>query len=367
MTAFLKALLDKFAGLGLGFKLVLVAFIVGFVLGGCTCRAWRIHVIDQPAPDEDHGMGWLDNPQHVQAVIGTFPRPFFGDAGKQLVQAGEDKDAFLWKAVEKLTGKPWKAHDQDGTGCCVGEGNSAAVEVLSAVDIVVNNRREEWKPISAAACYALARQVGGNLGGGDGSSGVDAAKALQELGAISCEDAHDDNTTGKEHASLAKKWGGRGGLPSDLKAIAAKHKVKTASLVRTPEEARAALVNGYPLACCSSVGFEPFKRDSDGFCRPGGTWPHCMCCAGYRADKRAFLILQSWGESVPPGPTSLGQPPCSFWITWEAMQRILRGGDSYAMSGFDGYPSRQIDVFIREPRKPKDWFALRSVEYALAP
>ena len=52
-----------------------------------------------------------------------------------------------------------------------------------------------------------------------------------------------------------------------------------------------------------------------------------MTICAYRADKRAFLVLQSWGENAPPGPKTLGQPDCSFWITWDACQRIVRSGD----------------------------------------
>lgn len=340
-----------------------VVLAIGMFFAGCTCHKWKVDLIGGPGgPAEEHGMGWIDDPAHVQQVVSTFSKPYFGDAGKKLVQAAEDKDAFIWRAYTKVTGKPWRAHDQNGTGCCVGEGFSAAVELLACVEIAINNEPQEYQPISAAAMYALAREVGGYLGNQDGSSGADAAKALMTFGCISGQEAKDDNTTGREHGALAKKWG-KTGLPGALKEIAAKHKVKSAAMVRTPEEVRAALVNGYPVAICSSVGFEPFRRDENGFCRPGGTWPHCMCIAGYRADKKAFLVIQSWGESMPPGPKSLDQPDCSFWITWEACQRIVRSGESYALSSFDGYPAREIDVFIKRPEPERREFALRRMQH----
>lgn len=370
MLGLLKSIYDRYVGLSLTLKIGVVAFLFGFLVGGCTCREWRKNVIEELPPTEAHSFGWVDKPDYVRDVVATFASPFFSDAGRHLIRGADgEKDVFLWKAYEKVTGHPWRAHDQNGTGCCVGEGFSTGVEIGQAVDIALSGKPFEYKDISASAVYALSREIGHFLGNQDGSTGADAAKALQQLGAVSSEEAGDDNTTGRQHGQVAKKWG-RTGLPSALKEIAARHKVKTVSLVRTPEEVRAALTNGYPVPICSGVGFEPFRRDSDGFCRPGGTWPHCMCIVGYRADKRAFLVLQSWGESVPPGPKSLGQPDCSFWITWDACQRIVRAGESYALSSYDGYPARQIDFFVQ--RKETDrWYAsslrLQLPRFALAP
>jgi hypothetical protein len=71
-----------------------------------------------------------------------------------------------------------------------------------------------------------------------------------------------------------------------------------------------------------------------------------MAVVGYRVDKRAFLVVQSWGKGNPSGPTSLDQPSNSFWITWDTMQRIARQGDSYALSAFTGFPARAIDFFV---------------------
>ena len=347
---------------------LLIFCAVGLVIG------WQVRGCLSPiVGDPDRGMGWIDDPKYVKDTVATFANPFFGDVAKNIVQGDENKDAFVWKFYKEVTGQEWQSHDQDGTGMCVGEGFSAALELLQCVEIKVNGDQEEYKPISAAAIYALSREMNGMLGKGDGSTGAAAAKAMLQFGCVSCEDAKDDNTTGKEHAALAKKWGGRDGLPAELKALAAKNKIKSASMVRTPEECRVALANGYPIAICSNVGFEPrggFKRDGDGFVAMGGTWPHCMCIAGYRADKKAFLVIQSWGSNSPPGPKSLGQPDGSFWITWDACQRIVRSGESYALSAFDGYPKRNIDNFIMAPAPKREYVKVRDLlrdTFTLAP
>ena len=339
------------------FRVGAVAFIVGMLFGGCVCREWRKAVIEEQPPT--HGMGWVDSPDYVNRVVATFRNPFFGDAAKTIIEADQDKDALLWLCHKKVTGKAWLAHDQNGTGCCVGEGFSTAVEILTAVGIIINNEAHEYHDISASAVYALSREVGNYLVNNDGSTGADAAKSLMEYGCISCDEAGDDNRTNPKHAQTAKKWG-KSGLSADLKRLAAAHKIRSAARVRTPEEVRAALINGYPVPICSSVGFEPFRRNDQGLCKPGGSWPHCMCIVGYRADRKHFLVLQSWGESVPPGPKSMpvgysadDQPNCSFWIDWNTCQRIVSSGESYALSSFDGYPARNIDNFIMVPQQKR--------------
>lgn len=352
---FVKSLISRFLAAPAMLRAVVLAFVAGFVVGGCTCRQWRKTIIEETPVQVGAGgapagysFGWRDEPAYVARVVATFERPFFSDAARPLIQGDSDKDAFLWRAYEQVTKRAWRPHDQDGVGSCVGHGASAALEILSCVQIVLGEAHE-YHDMSAATIYAFSREVGDFLGNQDGSTGADAAKAMMTLGALSCADAGDDNVDPKIGAPLCKRWG-RTGVPNELRGKAKAHCIKTASRVRTPEEVRAAVVNGYPVTIASSVGFEPFKRDADGFCRAGGTWPHQMCVVGYRRDKQGFLVLQSWGASMPPGPKSLGQPDGSFWISWRDMQRIVTSGECYALSGFDGYPSQAIDVFIMRER-----------------
>ena len=347
----LKAVWTWLGGFQTTARAAVLCALVGFVVGGAVCKSWRQAVIDSPAPP--HAFGWDDRPEHVAAVVKSFKHPFFGDAAKPLIQGDTDKDAFLWQAYEKVTGHPWKPHNQFSVGSCVGHGWSASLEILTCVEIALNGEAQEYKPISAASVYALSRELGDFLGNQDGSTGADAAKACMTLGSLSSEDAGDDNHDGSIGPKLCKQWG-RTGMPRDKKPHALEHKIATASQVRTPEEVRAALVNGYVVPICSSVGFEGrggFKRDADGFCWPGGSWPHCMTVCAYRKDKRAFMVLQSWGASMPPGPKSLGQPDGSFWISWEAMQKVVRTGECYAISGFDGFRSRDLDWRVEVPER----------------
>ena len=75
---------------------------------------------------------------------------------------------------------------------------------------------------------------------------------------------------------------------------AKKHQVKTISSIRTVEEARDALANGYALSVCSGYGFSS-KRDKHGIAKRSGGWNHAMAwiaCDDSREiyDEVLFLI-----------------------------------------------------------------------------
>lgn len=312
-----------------------------------------------------YSFGYLatEAPKRAADAAKQLSHPEFAKAGAGLLAKAarsEDKDALLYEAAIKATGALLPAHDQNGTGCCVGDGSIGAVEVLDCIHAAISGNK--YKPLSSAFQYGVCREIGKYPRNSEGATGHDAAIALAKVGTVDGESAGDDSSKPHPHADLAREWG-RNGVPKQLKDIAKDHKIQSVSCVRTPEEARAALQNRYPLFICSDVGFEGgrngFERDKDGFCYEGGQWPHCMYVCAYRADKRAFLVIQSWGPNVPPGPRTLNQPDNSFWIKWETMAKILRQGDSYAVSDHDGFPAQELPWFVqRKPeRKSSELFA----------
>jgi hypothetical protein len=181
----------------------------------------------------------------------------------------------------------------------------------------------------------FAVDVGGQRGSyEDGAVGAWAAKAVTLIGTVA------QDVVGPYSDRLAKDWGARG-VPDAVKQKAAKHKVKTSSLVRTYAELEDALANGYPVPVCSNQGFT-LRRDAQGFCRPEGTWLHCMLICGVRTDRPGACILQSWGMDVPSGPLDLDQPPNSFFADRAVIESMLAMRDSWALSRFDGYKRQDL-------------------------
>lgn len=288
--------------------------------------------------------GWVNLPFEVENILRQLPAPYFADAGAHLL-AGAD-DVFLWEACQRVVGGHLPAHDQDGVGCCVGEGFSSAVEYLQCVEIALGGQAERYHPISCEAVYALSRvEVGGGRLRGEGSTGAWAAKAVSQFGVLPRSTVGRYDLTAFD-PKLARSWGDSG-LPDDLEPEARKHLVRTVSLVKSFDEAKAALANGYPVTVCSNQGFS-LTRDDDGFCSPRGSWSHCMCFIGATAGRRPGLCcLQSWGPATPGGPIGIGDhPACAFWVDADVADRMLRQGDSWALSAFDGFPARRLDWMI---------------------
>lgn len=281
--------------------------------------------------------GWHDEPAKVIADLKQMPRAIFSDAAAGIM-GSTPKTTLLYKAWKDVTGS-YPQYPAQQIGDCTSFGSGHAIDLLEAVQIAIGGKAEAYKETCTEAIYGAARAIAGMLRGGDGCYGSAVARAVTELGTISRE------AVGPYSGNRSKEWG-RTGVPSDVKDKLAEHKVATASLIRTVDEAKISISNGYPFLICSSVGFT-LRRDKNGFCHPSGRWDHCMCVIGIREDATpGACVGQSWGEGPdspgPHGPTDLDQPEFSFWVTWDALERILAAGDSYAFSSFNGYPGQPL-------------------------
>ena len=97
-------------------------------------------------------------------------------------------------------------------------------------------------------------------------------------------------------------------------------------------------------------------RDADGFCRPQGSWPHCMALVGVRGGSRpGGFLLNSWGPDGPhraaggrrrvAGRLLGGRRGCCNGCSAD--------GDSWAFSGVVGFPARSLDWYaLRQPVGP---------------
>jgi hypothetical protein len=236
---------------------------------------------------------------------------------------------------------------------------------------IVGGQKFEWKSVSVEAIYALSRvEVGGGRISGDGSVGAWAAKAVKDYGVVSMEKhgAHDLTTFSP---ARARDWGRRG-CPDDLEPEAKRHPIKGTALVASWADVKRSIQQGYPVAVCSDQGFR-MERDATGRARPQGSWAHCMAIVGVRAAKdgrtEGGFILNSWGDQAHTGPVwPADAPVAGFWADAAVIDRMVRQGDSFALSDVVGFPRRVIPLNwdIRAvPARPLDPFARRN-ELALA-
>lgn len=268
--------------------------------------------------------GLVDHPDRhiVAATLG----PAMSERAPQLMgNYGADEDILLYKAFKDVNGGNYVQYPRQTIGDCVSHGYGHGHDLLQAVEIVLGNSDAQWKEAGTEALYGLGREAGNMLGNQDGCYGSAMSKAMTTMGLLSRE------MIGPYDGQRAKQWG-RSGLPSDLKTKAAQYKLGAAPMVRGWDELVASFRALLPVPVCSNQGFT-MSRDSEGFCSPQGSWPHCMVFVGVRFGSRpGACCMQSWGMEVPSGTLSLDQPPNSFWVDRATVDRMLSVQDSFALS-----------------------------------
>jgi len=264
----------------------------------------------------------------------------FGDASKKIKNSGKSKLSTPYKSVLKFDKNPY--NERQTTGDCVSHGTRNACDVSRAVEIDVHGEREGW--IARGATEAI---YGARGWAGQGMSCSRAAEFVSAVGGVVVRQNYPgvaDFT--KYNGNLGAGWGGRG-LPDKVIDLANDHQIKTVSLVKTIEEARDALANGYGLAVCSNYGFSN-KRDKKGFAAQSGSWAHCMAwiACDDTGDEPAFLVQNSWGKWNDGGHPEWGPiPDGSFLIRADVAEGMLKQSGSYAFSQFDGFPLQKLPSY----------------------
>ena len=276
--------------------------------------------------------------EHVyEELIQTSKYAYFKEGSKKIKNSGKGKLSTPFKSVLKFDKKAYE--ERQTTGDCVSHGTRNACDLSRAVEIDIKKERKGW--VIRGATEAI---YGARGHGGQGMSFARAATFVSESGGIVLRKNYPgvaDFT--KYNGNLGAGWGARG-LPDKVIDVANDHQVKTVSLVRTVEEARDALANGYGLAVCSNVGFSN-KRDKNGIAKRSGSWAHCMAWVACddTGSEPLFLVQNSWGKWNDGGHPEWGPiPDGSFLITSDVAAGMLAQNGSYAFSDFDGFPIQKL-------------------------
>ena len=239
-------------------------------------------------------------------------------------------------SADLLRGGRLIAPNQGSVGSCTGFGTAGALNIALA-KFCLENRTPEWyTPISESAAYANGRESGGMLGQSDGGYGSACAKSTEEIGMLRrmpypSKDLTD--YTVSDARELGRYGIGRYGLKPD----AFRMRAGTVFQVRSAEDAKSALRDGFAINVCSMQAFRTV-RDVNGICEADNTrsWAHSMTVVGFRTvaiDGRTvtlFRLQQSWGDNSPSGPLVDDMGYGMFDIREEVMDRMLSRGDSFA-------------------------------------
>ena len=285
----------------------------------------------------------------------------YGDDVAQLVATDDGRDTFLWRPLVYLLQrcdariqKRWlyvngtlvclRSYNQGQVGSCVGNAEALDLSVELAVDIIVGNVPMQFTCMaSAESCYALSREAGNMLGGGDGSYGAAAAKSSTTMGTL-WQQPYGSVDLSEYSVERCRQWGSRG-VPADLKPIAAQTKLLSSYQIKNVDEAWALIGAGHPLNQCSNLGFAT-TRDSDGACKQQGSWGHSMALIGRRttaSGRRLFICMNSWGEDWVSGPVYEDQPQGSFGIDYEVVAKAVAQNDMFVKANMEGIKRRKLD------------------------
>ncbi|MBS0205681.1 MAG: hypothetical protein JSS49_22495 [Planctomycetes bacterium] len=314
--------------------------------------------LQKSPPCDSRLQGWA-GPAAVQDVAAwTAQQPRFkivGPDGLPVVQDNDRANVRLWalcRLATRLTdGKTFELPPQQ-TGDCTAFGGSNAVTRTQGAQILAGDRASLQRPFppfsyGAGRVWVWKPTIVGRLPAA-GCSGAAIAQAAKEYGILSWEEAEAAGYT--YSGKLADDWG-RSGPPAALKAIAARHKVKTVSLLHSVEEVRDAIVNGFGVTEASSWG-NPERQfvvqDGRIVAKHTGVWMHQMCIDGYdgsaASGKRYFHVQNSHPPELSPDPID-GSPPGSWWVEWSDMEFMVAPGDCWAYSDFEGFPAQHPDLF----------------------
>lgn len=294
----------------------------------------------------DVRFGWL-GPAAAKAafaVLGdSFPR--FVIVGATAADAGQR--VVLWDFARRVNGGRHLPTLRQEIGDCVSMGATNAVNYLACMEIARLGERERYRPAFPPFIYGISRvQVGGGrLGNSDGSLGIWAADAVRKYGVL----AGDEPGVPRYSGALAREWGHRPGPPEAFLGAAQPHCLKTTAPVGSYAEVRAALVNGYPVTVASMQGFQMMPRVERGkhWGIPAGQWSHQMSFIGVddTGARPGCYCMNSWGPDAH-GPPADDAPPGGFWVDAEIVDRMVRQGDSFAYSQFEGFPAQKLDFVV---------------------
>lgn len=310
-----------------------------------------------PKMDFSKLQGWVDDQHEVEKVMNSLPFPVFADIHPPLMDTGKKKVTLLHKIVAEVTKfDPSKVLYRHQTiGDCVAQGGACVVDCSICVDIFLRKDNEIWLGETCTEILYWGSRVvigKGRLGNSDGSVGAWLARFVNEWGAIT-RGVYGKHDLSKYDGNTARLWGSPNfRISKELENEIKEHPIQTVSLVRTYEEARDLIANGYAITVASNIGFNAprggaIKRDADGFLRPYGNWSHQMAfiAADDEFKRPGLLCNNSWGNWVS-GPTRHDQPSGSFWVDADVVNRMLGQGDSWAFSSYIGYKPRELNLYI---------------------
>ena len=321
-----------------------------------------------PPLAQDYHFGYVPNPRATAAFDERIPKQY-GDSLNALPYDLK-RSAFPYRVMQRfyrgsarrIRDGRMTARNQGGIGSCVGHGGAYAARTTAVCDIMLR-REPEYVPqldgarvdVSPSYCYGASRMAGGALGSWQGSNGSWMTDALIKYG-VAWEIKTDRYNLSEYTTGDAGDFARRG-VPGAILEDSGRAKFGAYARVTEPEQAVAAVQNGYGMHLCSGLGWAS-GRDADGFARRSGSWAHCqgfgLCYVNYegfgaRPARKGIGIWNSWGDNWNGGDLG-GMTPDLPWGSYiwdyDDFAMCLSRGllEIYIMGGYAGLIRTPFDT-----------------------
>lgn len=278
--------------------------------------------------------------------LSTIQMPFYGDYSNETKDSGKGKIGLPYKHVIVFDTK-FGSYEAQTDGDCTSHGARNAGMVTVCSDIVLKKQPELYLGrIATEPIYGYRGHSGA------GMNPTRAARFVSTVSGLHIRKDYGVVNLSVYNSKIGASWGARG-VPQNIIDLGKESHIETVSLVKTPEEARDLVYNGYGLTIASSFGFAS-KRDKNGISRRSGSWNHQMSIVGMDDTKQRhseclFLIQNSWGSHWISGPKfPEDQPEGSFWTTASILHGMIKDGECWVFSGAKGFPSKNLDWSLYE-------------------
>lgn len=275
-----------------------------------------------------------------------------------IADSGKGKLSLLYPVVWKISGRDDWFHGalSQPTGDCVSRGQSHAA--VASLACAVENGNGSWPDIPEIAFakgmpFHPTPTYWNKKGGASGwSCSSAAARSKDKIGlAFSVNYGGDIGDLTQYTTKLIEKYC-RSGPPESVISELNGNVTLTYSRIKSFEEIRDAIANGYGVNSCGGQGFAK-SRDANGVAKRSGSWSHSMAYVGVDDSEWAHsnysgplvCVLNSWGTSWIKGPRAVqGKsdapeiPKGSFWARW----KDISGRDCYGMSSVKGFPPQKL-------------------------
>lgn len=304
-------------------------------------------------PDYSHLCGRIEDPREVDKFLAVSANPYMSGLNQAICGSGKGKKSNNVGIVRYVLGGRFPILVQEITDC-VAFGLAGAISCLQCIRKFQGKYEEFGGFICTEDIYGGSRiLIGrGQLGRGGGSVGIWAAEYAKIYGTLARK-KYGNIDLSKYSASRASNWG-MTGVPSELLPYAEEHQVKTYTQIRTWEEFRDSIYNGFPVTVASQRGFSG-RRDAQGFLSGKANWPHQVYFLDVQDGERpGGLLVNSWPEDWVQGAEREDTPHGTGWVDAEIIVRdMLSQNDSFCYSDYEGYPAQDLDTDISKLAEDK--------------